>query len=67
MEICRHVEPEFIYFFHQLLLCVSVLLLTCNLHRAGEDYFPHMRKLTEVKRFGMTVMFFSRKEKQGDD
>nr|XP_022296918.1 RNA polymerase II-associated protein 3-like isoform X1 [Crassostrea virginica] len=31
---------------------------------AGEDYFPHMRKLTEVKRFGMTVMFFSRKEKQ---
>uniref|UniRef100_K1QQK9 RNA polymerase II-associated protein 3 n=1 Tax=Magallana gigas TaxID=29159 RepID=K1QQK9_MAGGI len=31
---------------------------------AGEDYFPHMQKLTEVKRFGMTVMFFSRKEKQ---
>ncbi|XP_062589376.1 RNA polymerase II-associated protein 3-like [Saccostrea cucullata] len=31
---------------------------------AGEDYFPHMSKLTEVKRFGMTVMFFSRKEKQ---
>lgn len=31
---------------------------------AGEDYFPHMQKLAEVKRFGMTVMFFSRKEKQ---
>lgn len=31
---------------------------------AGEDYFPQMLKLTEVKRFGMTVMFFSRKEKQ---
>ena len=36
-----------------------------GIFRNGENFYENMKSLTAVKRFSMTVMFFSHKEKKG--
>lgn len=55
--------------FGQSLEAAVLLKITDTIQRhfipQNEDFFPHLKSLSEVKRFSMTVMFLSAKEKQG--
>nr|KAG5704305.1 hypothetical protein BaRGS_012614 [Batillaria attramentaria] len=66
----KRIDPsQYSKLFGQSLEAVVLLKIVDAIQRhfipAKEDFFQHLKNLSEVKRFSMTVMFLSAKEKQG--